>query len=289
MEPRVKFYLGAHHASQRWFDLDIPLFVSRRVLLAKKPVPAELLEGPRWEPGAYFQAAVAAEAEATGLRKKLPRATAGWALDSGGFTELSLFGEWRTSPARYVSDVRRLECEVGALLWAAPQDWMCEPFMLEKTGLTLEEHQRRTVDNYVLLREQLGDGVIPVLQGWLPDDYLRCWELYDRAGVDLRRCHTVGLGSVCRRQNMAEAGTIVRSLLPLRLHGFGVKMTGLESFGDALASADSMAWSFDGRRLKTPCPEGRKSCANCMHHALRWRAAVMHRVNQTRLKVECAA
>jgi len=34
-------------------------------------------------------------------RKTLPRAIAEWALDSGGFTELSLFGEWRTSARQY--------------------------------------------------------------------------------------------------------------------------------------------------------------------------------------------
>lgn len=37
----------------------------------------------------------------------------------------------------------------------------------------------------------------------------------------------VGLGSVCRRQDTAAADRIVRALQPLRLHGFGVKITGL--------------------------------------------------------------
>jgi hypothetical protein len=28
-------------------------------------------------------------------------------------------------------------------------DWMCEPFMLAKTGLSVREHQQRTVTNYL--------------------------------------------------------------------------------------------------------------------------------------------
>lgn len=32
-------------------------------------------------------------------RKRLPRALAPWAMDSGSFSELSLYGEWRASAA----------------------------------------------------------------------------------------------------------------------------------------------------------------------------------------------
>lgn len=246
------FYLGSHHASQRWFDLGLPLFVSRRVLAD---------------------------------RKRLPQARATWALDSGGFTELSLYGEWRTPEIEYIADVRRFHAGIGQLAWVAPQDWMCEPFMLAKTGLSLREHQRRTVDNFLRLRDELGALVVPVLQGWKLDDYHHCWTLYEKHGVSLIDEPLVGLGSVCRRQDTAEAGLIVRSLAPLRLHYFGAKMTGLESFSDALTSADSLAWSYDGRRLKTACPEGHKSCANCIHHALRWRTQLLARLDQQRLEV----
>lgn len=31
-------------------------------------------------------------------RRRLPRARSNWALDSGGFTELSLYGGWKTTP-----------------------------------------------------------------------------------------------------------------------------------------------------------------------------------------------
>jgi hypothetical protein len=35
-------------------------------------------------------------------RKTLPKARTGWALDSGGFSELSLYGGWWTTPEEYV-------------------------------------------------------------------------------------------------------------------------------------------------------------------------------------------
>jgi hypothetical protein len=251
----VRFYLGTHHASQRWFDLEVPLFVSRRTLAG---------------------------------RRALPRAHRVWALDSGAFTELAKHGRWATTEAAYIADVHRFRAEVGRLAWVAPMDWPCEPAMLTRTGLTIADPRRRTVDNFVRLRDRLGELVAPVIQGWTLDDYLRCWEQYHAAGVDLEREPTIGVGTVCRRQDTAEAGTIVRrlagQLLGRQLHAFGVKVSGLASFGDVLASADSMAWSYNGRRRSSPCPEGRANCANCIHHALGWRAQLLARLDQLHLE-----
>ena len=52
----------------------------------------------------------------------------------------------------YAEAVRRYRDEIGQLAFASQQDWMCEPFMLQKTGLTIEEHQRRTVNNFLELQ-----------------------------------------------------------------------------------------------------------------------------------------
>jgi hypothetical protein len=246
----MRFYLGTHMAN--WLaQTDTPLFVSRRRLAD---------------------------------RKTLPVAKGQWALDSGGFTELNLYGEWRTTPERYCWEVDRYAVDMGHLDFVAPQDWMCEPFILAKTGLTVEEHQARTVENFSMLRQSLGYTVIPVLQGWTQDDYHRCWDMYEDAGHDLEREQLVGLGTVCRRQNMAEAGRIVRSLDGLRLHAFGVKLTGLRSFGDALTSADSMAWSYAARRNHPLAGCTHKSCANCLRYALRWRDRVGESLGQLRLE-----
>ena len=57
----------------------------------------------------------------------------------------------------------------------------------------------------------------------------------------------------------------------MRLHAFGAKTLGLKRYAGSLASADSLAWSYNARRH--PPMEGcsHKSCANCRHWALRWR------------------
>jgi len=133
------FFLGTHQPG--WLArLDVPLFVSHRTLRS---------------------------------RRTLPCAHARWALDSGGFTELSLYGGWQTTPAAYTEAVARYAAEVGQLAWASPQDWMCEPVMLQRTGRTVADHQARTVENYCTLR-QLAPGLpfIPVVQGWRLGDYL---------------------------------------------------------------------------------------------------------------------
>lgn len=225
--------------------------------------------------------------------KKLPVAAAPWALDSGGFTELQKYGRWTVTPAEYVARIRRYRDEVGHLQWAAPQDWMCEPIVISGgqagpnrfagTGLSVAEHQRRTVANFVQLRDLAPDlPIIPVVQGWQRDDYLRCVDLYwTLARIDLTSVPLVGLGSVCRRQGTREAGHIITALHTrgvTRLHGFGFKVQGLREHGHLLTSADSMAWSLDARldrRGPLPGCTGHRNCANCPRYALQWRIAVL--------------
>jgi len=225
--------------------------------------------------------------------RRLPVAAGSWACDSGGFSQLQRHGQWTVTPAAYVARLRRYRDEIGGLLWAAAQDWMCEPIIITGgiaggqrfagTGLSVVEHQHRTVANYVQLRA-LGPElpIVPVVQGWTEADYVRCVDLYDRAGVDLTRLPLVGVGSVCRRQGTVEAGRILTALHEAglrRLHGFGVKTLGLAAFGQLLVSADSMAWSVDARRRGSPlagCTRHR-NCANCLRYALAWRAGLLRR------------
>lgn len=238
------FFLGTHQP--HWlFSVGVPLFVSRRTLCE---------------------------------RKGLKRALAPWALDSGGFTELSMFGEWRTGIAHYIGEVKRWASEIGSMVWAACQDWMCEPFILDKTKLTVAEHQKRTIDNYLELRSREPDlPWVPVLQGWSMGEYEDHAEQYERRGVDLRKLPTVGLGSVCRRQNTMRVACLIRTLAKsgIRLHGFGFKLGGLAEVGDVLESSDSLAWSFAARR-QPPLPgHTHKNCANCVTYALQWRDRVL--------------
>lgn len=219
--------------------------------------------------------------------KTLPRARGEWSLDSGAFSEIAKHGRWTLTAEEYVAAVRRYRDGIGRMQWAAPQDWMCEPLMVERTGLSVREHQVRTVANVVELRKLAPDlPIIPVLQGWKLSDYLHCIRLYDQAGINLRHERVVGLGSVCRRQSTDEIGEIAEQLAGrgLRLHGFGVKTEGVRRYGRYLASSDSLAWSFRGRHIR-PCSHprpGRRvpaSEANCLSFALCWRDALMDLIN----------
>ncbi|MET7769603.1 hypothetical protein [Nocardia sp. NPDC005366] len=81
--------------------------------------------------------------------RTLPQAQGRWALDSNGFSMLSVHRPWAAGPTprEYVARVRRYAGEVGALDWVAPQDWVCEPFITAKTGLTVYDHQQPTTGN----------------------------------------------------------------------------------------------------------------------------------------------
>ena len=174
------FYLGTHQP--HWLrTAGFPLFVSHRQLARRR--------GP------------------------LRPAACRWALDSGGFTELSLHGRWVTPAGAYADAADRYSRQLGRLDFAAPQDWMCEPAILARTGLTVREHQDRTVASYLELRALAPQlPFIPVVQGWHLADYLGCVELYRSAGVDLARVPLTGLGSVCRRQSTGQIAVIVTTL-----------------------------------------------------------------------------
>ncbi len=246
----MDFYLGTH--VPRWLSLPrfagVPLFVSARRLRDQRT----------WKPAATR-----------------------WALDSGGFTELTMHGRWTVTPAQYVADARRWFAQIGPADWCAPQDWMCEPHMLEKTGKTVREHQELTVANYLVLRALAPElPFAPVLQGWRYADYMRHVEDYRAAGVDLAALPVVGVGSVCRRQDTGMAEELMHDLygVGIKAHGFGFKLKGLARCARWMHSSDSMAWSFQARRSPPlpGCPH--RSCANCARYALEWRGKVARAV-----------
>jgi hypothetical protein len=246
----MRFYLGVHHA--QWLaQTNVPLFLSRRTLAQ---------------------------------RRSLPRALGSWALDSGGFSELLLHGEWRVSARQYAEEVWRFSEEIGGLQWAAVMDWACEPRLLRKTGLAVSAHQQRTIASYLDLKNRAPEFPwMPVLQGWCHEDYLRHVEAYDQAGIPLAQLPYVGLGTVYCRQNVAGVEMLVRRLvtLGLRLHGFGLKPPSLLGVTDALVSADSMAWSAAARqqRIVLLGHETRHQCCNnCLEYALLWRAQLLHQI-----------
>lgn len=260
----VHFYLGAHEAS--WLEeLDVPMFLSRRRFGRNTDRNKTL-----FTPG-----------RPRGRPPRWPKPKQGWALDSGGFTELILNGGWPIGADQYADEVEQLQLEVGKMAWAAPQDWMCEPGMLRKTGLTVREHQDRTVENFLQLRQRLGELVIPVVQGWTIDQYLECVELYQAQGVELEQEPLVGIGSICRRGQDHVIFQIVATLrqrYQLKMHGFGVRGSALQLMSHMLISADSMAWAYHASR-RPPLPGcTHVTCASCKRYALQWREHLLDQI-----------
>jgi hypothetical protein len=211
------------------------------------------------------------------LKRRSKFAVKKWILDSGAFTRLT--SEQGHLPVEeYAKEILRWSNN-GELLAAVSQDYLCDPFVLKATGLTILESQRLTIQRYDELKATLQElntirelersfhdvyddfesdesqmeplvvpYIMPVLQGYEPQDYVRHLEQY---GERLAHGAWVGVGSVCRRNS--KPGEIESILLAihsdrpdLKLHGFGLKKTALTSsiVWDILYSADSQASTF---------------------------------------------
>lgn len=206
-------------------------------------------------------------------KRKGPFPVGDWIMDSGAFTEISTHGHYRTAVSDYAAEIRRW-ATTGNLLAAVAQDFMCEPFIVAKTGLSVKIHQQLTIERYdALLAENTGVYILPVLQGFEPADYAGHVTMY---GKRLELGQWVGVGSVCKRNSdpraVAAVLLAIKNVRPdLRLHGFGLKSTALADplIRSLLHSADSMAWSFSARK------QGRNG--NDWREAKRWTLAITSR------------
>jgi hypothetical protein len=175
-----------------------------------------------------------------------------WLLDSGAFSQLMRHGRFIMSPEQYLEQIERWS-RCGTLLAAVCQDWMCEPFALAKTGKTIDEHQDLTVASYGALT-QWSARIMPVLQGERPDQYVKHIQKYGSLLAPNTWC---GVGSICKRNGnpfaVEDVLSAIKQMRPdLRLHGFGLKVQSLErsTVRSLLYSADSMSWSYAGRRKR---------------------------------------
>ena len=173
-----------------------------------------------------------------------------WILDSGAFTRITT-GKGHMPVQKYAEHINRWS-RCGNLLAAVSQDYMCEPFVLDKTGLTVRDHQKLTIERYLQLLKLTEVNIMPVLQGYAPHDYVDHIRQY---GEYLSEGMLVGLGSVCKRNGspweIRKILTGIKEIRPdLRVHGFGIKYKslGYESILRQFYSTDSMAWSFAARR-----------------------------------------
>lgn len=175
-----------------------------------------------------------------------------WILDSQAFRTIEIHGGYPYPVEEYAAQIQRWK-RCGNLLAAVTQDYMCEPAMLARTGLTVADHQRLTIERYdALLQCDTGRYIMPVLQGYAPEEYVSHIRQY---GARLAYGAWVGVGSVCKRNGDPRAilevlGAIKTERPDLRLHGFGLKTIALAHgvIRALLHTADSMAWSFAARR-----------------------------------------
>jgi len=177
-------------------------------------------------------------------------------MDSGAFSELSLYGKFRFPVTEYAEQINRW-ARCGNMEYAVSQDYMCEPFILSKTGMTIEQHQQLTCERYKQLETiarycDFSVPILPVLQGHAPQDYIRHIGMY---GDWLGRGMRIGVGSICKRNGNPQSVVAVLEAIKenrpdLRLHGFGLKTTALSNnyIISLLYSADSMAWSYAARK-----------------------------------------
>lgn len=210
-----------------------------------------------------------------------------WIMDSGAFTELNIHGYHTLGVDEYAEQIVRWS-RCGELVAACAQDYMCEAFMfagqedhdedwkdymldegahpswLEDPEFSapdpigVHDHQRLTVERYGLLKDAVAARggqtyIMPVIQGFTPQEYVNCIDLYEKAG-HLPHGAYVGVGSVCKRNADPDAVlavlVAVKCCRPdLQLHGFGLKITALgnATIRSMLRSADSMAWSTAAR------------------------------------------
>lgn len=168
------------------------------------------------------------------------------------FSALAKYGRHRMTAHGYAAQICYWK-QFGELLAAVEQDMMCEPEMLKRTGLTVRDHQRITIENYdALQRLVTGVYIMPVLQGYDPSEYA---DHVRQFGSRLAPGAWVGVGSVCKRNGSPKKiVAVMRAILDVRpdlkLHGFGLKITALKDpeVRDLIWTADSMAWSFAARR-----------------------------------------
>lgn len=255
----MKFYLGTDRITWLWSEefAEVPLFLSHNEM--KRRVSA------------------------------FPRATTAYAVDSGAFTHLLKHGRWTETPEDYVAALRRYWDQIGPFDFAGQQDSLTAPPILDRieavTGErpTVEELQRDTIENLLALRRLAPDlPIVPTLQGDVIEDYLAMIDMWAEAGIDLSAEPIVGCGSLVGKP-AAFIDRLVTILdargLAGRVHAFGVKAQGLTATDGRVASADSAAWSFAGRKRPLPdCTHRAKTCNHCPRFALQWRETILDRI-----------
>jgi hypothetical protein len=173
-------------------------------------------------------------------------------LDSAGFVASSRYGEFPWTVAEYIELAAAFPWE-----WFASMDWCVEREVAPSESTVLNRISGTVRLNAECRMEAerrgIADRLMPVIQGWRPEHYLRC---IDRM-AGLLDVPLIGVGSMCRRQVDGAAGilevveAIDRELgtNPARLHLFGLKSGGMEELRahPRVMSVDSQAYGTAAR------------------------------------------
>lgn len=164
-------------------------------------------------------------------------------LDSGAFGSAFWDGGYTYGPDDYLGIVEKIMPE----LWVT-MDYPCEPNILP--DMPVLERIEKTIKNTKALCTAPFPGLLPVIQGWLIEDYLYCIERMEKESLIMP---VMGIGSICRRGSQRNIVAIVseikRQLPKVKLHAFGVKISALNynngELLNYLDSLDTAAWQFN--------------------------------------------
>ena len=175
-------------------------------------------------------------------------------VDCGGFHSSLKEGHYTKTDQEYLEYIEKHQPEFFAL-----RDYPCEPELMKKHNVNPRIQIQRTLENHLKLLDLLENyniksTPVPVLQGWILEDYLYSIDLYNEHNLIMPY---MAIGSVCRRNKTKQIIKIITKVKEklgddIRLHGFGVKISALKNKAcfDALWSVDSGAWDYEARWRK---------------------------------------
>jgi len=171
-------------------------------------------------------------------------------LDSGGFSLLNKYGDYPFSTKEYVDWVHRMdEINDGKVKYVAIRDYPCEPDISRNISMLSNiERIKKTVDNTVeCMSYDIPGKWMPVLQGYVKQEYLTCLQLLKDENINLGNC--IALGSMCRRTNIRDIKDIFCSIkrgYSGKIHLFGLTMNALKDswLKDNIDSCDTIGYTF---------------------------------------------
>lgn len=179
-------------------------------------------------------------------KPRMPKTTQNLFLDSGGYQAFTRFSGYPFNVEQYARYVERVKPT-----FVATMDYPCEK---ELTLLdSRKDRVKETVNNAVELVDLeatmgFDAEVVPVIQGYLIEDYMHCISLYNEVGLCLEH---VAVGSLCKRKNSKEIRDIllaIRYSLPnSKIHAFGLTLSALKDLAivQSINSFDTQAWLWE--------------------------------------------